>query len=137
MSYARWSKGLILVILLFSFSSMGEIAYRAYVDTDYGFYKVSIISNVTNPIEYVNKTLTIDAGDNIEWVNCVTSGENLTLVDNTGNHTVKFNYQKYSRKFTTPGRTYMIGIKEYPGITPQTIVVRSVPTPILFMFSDV
>ena len=122
------SKTLIVTALLIMFLSAGAISYRTYVDTDYGFYKVSILnssSNISTPIDFSDKTLTINVGDTVEWINYADPDEKITLIDNEGDHLLRWNYQKYSRTFQNSG-TYTVNIKEYPRLITQTVIVQSV-----------
>jgi len=122
------NKILIVTALLIMFLSAGAISYRTYVDTDYGFYKVSILnssSNISTPIDFSNKTLTINVGDTVEWINYADPDEKITLIDNEGDHLLRWNYQKYSRTFQNSG-TYTVNIKEYPRLITQTVIVQSV-----------
>jgi len=122
------SKTLIVTALLIMFLSAGAISYRTYVDTDYGFYKVSILSssgNISTPIDFSDKTLTINVGDTVEWFNDADPDEKITLIDDEGEHVLRWNYQKYSRTFQNSG-TYTVNIKEYPRLITQTIIVQSV-----------
>ncbi len=125
-------KILILIILLISTLSIGDL-YRTDVDTDYGFYQVRNLDNPTSNFSYIDKTLNINVGDSIEWINVADPDEKITLdgweiVDeNTFGgifyNTLRWNYQKYSYIFNKSG-TYRIHIDEYPRLISQTIVVK-------------
>jgi plastocyanin len=127
-------KTLILMTILFvSTLSIGDL-YRTTVDTDYGFYQVRNENNLSANFTYVDKTLNINVGDTLEWINMADPDEKITIDgfeivdDNTfGNifyHTLRWNYQKYSYKFDKVGK-YRIHIDEYPRIISQTIIVSN------------
>ena len=122
---------LIVAILCVAILSMGEL-YRTNIDADYGFYSVRNIDNPSKNFTYVDKTLHINVGDTVEWINNADPDEKLTIdgfeiVDeNTFGgifyHTLRRNYQKYSYNFNKSGK-YRIHIDEYPRLMSQTIIV--------------
>jgi len=138
---------ILIVILIVTLLSVGDL-YKVDVDTDYGFYQVRNLDNLTEKISYINKTLEIYIGDTIEWINYADPDEKFTIdcfeiVDkNTFGgifyHTLRWNYQKYSHTFNKSG-TYRIHIDEYPHITSQTIIVKElyILNPILFNNNEI
>lgn len=104
------------------------ITYRSYVDQDYGFYRV-IDYTTHKPALYEEKTktLTINVGDTVEWINDATPDEPLTIISKDGlwgnrSAYLRWNYQKFNYTFNQSG-TYDIYIREYPTEQHQTIVV--------------
>lgn len=127
---------LIFIIIVFTIlpinaDSNTPVTYKAYIDNEYGFYKVRDITTY-KPAPLVGRTLTINVGDTVIWESDMSLDKKLTLVSEQnlwnnadayikGSHT--FNYV-----FMTSG-TYNIYIKEYPKLR-QYIVVKDsiVPT---------
>ena len=101
------------------------LSYKVYVDDSYGFRRV-IETTFKKEVDYKNLTLTINAGDTVEWVN--DNDYKLTLISDQGLWTPGeirailidrgFNYT-----FSKSG-TYTFRIKEEPRIIPQTIIVK-------------
>ncbi|MDW7725605.1 MAG: hypothetical protein SCH70_00595 [Candidatus Methanoperedens sp.] len=68
-----------LVLLIFSsFPAAGEV-YVVFTDREFGFWAVRSY-NISQPINYTSKTLNINTGDSIEWVNMDTEGERITIL---------------------------------------------------------
>ncbi len=113
-------------------SSVITITYRSDVDQDYGFYRViDYTTHKSAPYDDKTKTLTIDAGDTVEWINDATPDEPLTIISKDGlwgnrSAYLRWNYQKFSYTFNQSG-TYQVYIKEYPREQHQTIVVKDIP----------
>ncbi len=104
-------------------------AFRVYVDSDYGFYRVLDMTS-HNSSGYTNHTLTINVGDTVEWMNDATPDERLTILskDELWSNTsalLRWNYQKYNYTFTTPG-IFNFSIKEYPRVKAMTISVKAI-----------
>jgi len=99
--------------------------YIVYVD-DYSFYKV--IETSRKNIEYQNFTLTINAGDTVEWRNNADYNGILTLMSVEGLwapddlRAKLMNNKGFNYTFAKTG-TYKIRVKEEPKILPQTIIV--------------
>jgi len=69
---------LVLVLLIFSsLPAAGEV-YVVFTDREFGFWGVRSY-NVSH-ISYVSRTLDINTGDSIEWVNMDTEGDRITIV---------------------------------------------------------
>lgn len=132
---------LIILIFLVSVLSIGDL-YRTEVDTDYGFYQVRKINDISEKIIYEDRTLEIKQGDTLEWRNMADPDEIITLdgfeiIDENSflgifYSTLQRNYQTYSYTFNKTGK-YRIHIDEYPQkIKSQTIIVHNIEmTPII------
>lgn len=135
----------ILICLMFYIDgASAATTYKSYVDYDYGFYKV--IGTDEKPatdkeparvnfttVNYTNKTLTINAGDTVVWINYDPKDWPITIVSEQGlwKHDeayLKYSYRKFNHTFTEPG-TYNVYIKENDKLH-QTIVVNPIVTPI-------
>ncbi len=118
------------------------ITYRSDVDQDYGFHRV-IDYTTHKPTSYVNRTLNINVGDTVEWINDATPDEPLTIMSKEGlwgnrSAYLRWNYQKFSYTFNQSG-TYEIYIKEYPREQHQIIVVKDnkiIPTPTITLTTN-
>jgi len=120
------------------------ITYKSYVDYDYGFYKVigtdQKPATDTEParvnftaVNYTNKTLTVNVGDTVVWINYDPKDWPITIVSEQGlwKHDeayLKYSYRKFNHTFVEPG-TYNVYIKEDDKLH-QTIVVNPIVTPI-------
>ena len=92
---------------------------------EYGFRKVTV-RNGSAP--YTNNILTINSGDNVEWVSVTDNLYYLTVVSNEGlwdNSTsmMKYRLRRFNYTFDQPGE-YEVYIKEFPRETHQKIVVK-------------
>lgn len=105
--------------------------YRSYVDQDYGFYKMNILdlnrSLSYQNISYENKTLIINIGDTIEWINYATPDWPITIISQQKlwedrDAYLRWNYQKFNYTFYKPG-VYTVSIKECRRCQNQTIIV--------------
>lgn len=74
---------LVLVLLIFSyFPADGEV-YVVFTDREFGFWAVRSY-NISHKLNYTSRTLNINTGDSIEWMNLDTEGDRITIVsDNT------------------------------------------------------
>ncbi len=74
---------LVLVLLIFSsFPVAGEV-YVVFTDREFGFWAVRSY-NINHTINYTSRTLNINTGDSIEWMNMDNEGDRITIVsDNT------------------------------------------------------
>lgn len=123
--------GLTLLALLSYINNVSATVYRTYVDQDYGFYRIIVLTDnvttITN-ISYVNKTLNISVGDTIIWRNDATPDEELNIISDQKlwNNTarLRWNYQNFNYTFDEPG-TYTFHVKEYPRLQQQKIIVNS------------
>jgi plastocyanin len=98
--------------------------YISDVDTSYGFRKVAVW-NGSAP--YINRTLTINAGDTVKWVNVdpdyivtVVSQEGLW---NNSASTMKYMYRYFNYTFDKPGK-YEVYVDKAPKLMHQKIVVN-------------
>ncbi len=100
--------------------------YIVLID-DYSFYKVT--ETTIKEIEYKNYTLSINAGDTVEWRNEAEYNAILTLISDQGLWTPGelkaklMNNKGFNYTFTNPGN-FSFRIKEEPRILPQTIIVK-------------
>lgn len=130
--------GLLLLIMLVSLNGALATTYKSYVDQDYGFYRVIGIGenlSATGPartflvdINYTNKTLNINIGDTVTWINDATPDWPLTIISEQklwGDRDayLRWNYQKFNYTFNEPG-TYSVYIKECRRCQNQTIIVN-------------
>jgi VCBS repeat-containing protein len=70
---------LVLVLLIFSsFPAAGEV-YVVFTDREFGFWAVRSY-NINHTLNYTSKTLSINTGDSIEWVNFDYEGDRITIV---------------------------------------------------------
>ncbi len=70
---------LVLVLLMFSsFPAAGEV-YVVFTDREFGFWAVRSY-NINHTINYTGRTLNINTGDSIEWMNMDNEGDRITIV---------------------------------------------------------
>ncbi|MGB8218272.1 MAG: VCBS domain-containing protein [Candidatus Methanoperedens sp.] len=70
---------LILVLLIFSsFPAAGE-KYVVFTDREFGFWGVRSY-NINHTINYTSRTLNINTGDSIEWMNMDNEDDRITIV---------------------------------------------------------
>jgi plastocyanin len=70
---------LVLVLLIFSsFPAAGEV-YVVYTDREFGFWGVRSY-NTNHTLNYTSKTLNINTGDSIEWMNMDIEGQRITIM---------------------------------------------------------
>ncbi len=70
---------LVLVLLIFSsFPVAGEV-YVVFTDREFGFWAVRSY-NINHTINYTSRTLNINTGDSIEWINMDNEGDRITIV---------------------------------------------------------
>jgi VCBS repeat-containing protein len=70
---------LVLALLIFSsFPAAGEV-YVVFTDREFGFWAVRSY-NINHTLNYTSRTLNINTGDSIEWINMDTEGERITIV---------------------------------------------------------
>ena len=105
---------LVLVLLIFSsFPAAGEV-YVVFTDREFGFWAVRSY-NINHTINYTSKTLSINTGDSVEWVNLDYDGDRITIVsDNVlweGGKTLGFIGSKFRFTFNSSG-TYRFHIVE-------------------------
>lgn len=70
---------LIMLILLISFSSTGEI-YKVYLDREFGFWAIRDVTNVSNHINYKDRVININTGDTVIWENADVYDDRVTIV---------------------------------------------------------
>lgn len=104
----------VLVLLIFSsFPAAGEV-YAVFTDREFGFWAVRSF-NINHTINYTGRTLNINTGDSIEWMNMDTEGERITIVsDNVlweGGKTLGGIGDKFRFTFNSSG-TYRFHIAE-------------------------
>lgn len=111
------------------------VTYVSYVDNNYGFYRVIDITTAKQS-PYKNRTLSINQGDNVVWVNdgevTITIVSKQGLWDNTKSK-LKLPIKRFNYTFMNPGN-YDIYIDEYRAIPHQIIAVAPkkgyiIPTP--------
>ena len=70
---------LVFVLLIFSsFPAAGEV-YVVFTDREFGFWAVRSY-NINHTINYTSRTLDINTGDSIEWMNMDNEGDRITIV---------------------------------------------------------
>ena len=70
---------LVFVLLIFSsFPAAGEV-YVVFTDREFGFWAVRS-DNINHTINYTSRTLNINTGDSVEWMNMDNEGERITIV---------------------------------------------------------
>lgn len=133
----------VLLTLAFFVTLTSATTYKSDVDQDYGFYRVTAtdpkIATETQPtstiiknISYVNKTININVGDNVIWINDATPDWPLTIISNQGlwgnrDAYLRWNYQKFNYTFSEPG-VYSVHLKECGRCQNQTIIVSPIET---------
>ena len=100
--------------------------YKVDVEDIYGFTKVVSNSMELIPYDLYNRTLTLNAGDTVVWVN--DAEDKLTIVSEQGlwdntSAILRWRYKEFNYTFTKPG-TYGVYIKEEPRILHQKIIVK-------------
>lgn len=70
---------LVMLIILISFSSTGEI-YKVYIDREFGFWAVRDVTNVSNHIDYKDRVIGINTGDIVIWENADVYDGRVTIV---------------------------------------------------------
>ncbi len=97
---------LVLALLIFSsFPAAGEV-YVVFTDREFGFWAVRSY-NINHTINYTSRTLNINTGDSIEWMNMDNEGDRITIVsDNVlweGGKTLGFIGSKFRFTFNSSG----------------------------------
>ncbi len=70
---------LVFLLLIFSsFPAAGEV-YVVFTDREFGFWAVRSY-NINHTINYTSRTLNINTGDSIEWMNMDNEGDRITIV---------------------------------------------------------
>lgn len=70
---------LVLALMIFSsFPAAGEV-YVVFTDREFGFWAVRSY-NINHTINYTSRTLNINTGDSIEWMNMDNEGDRVTIV---------------------------------------------------------
>jgi len=70
---------LVLVLLIFSsYPAAGEV-YVVFTDREFGFWAVRSY-NINHSLNYTSRTLNINTGDSIEWMNMDNEGDRITIV---------------------------------------------------------
>ncbi|MFA4955580.1 MAG: hypothetical protein WC556_01240 [Candidatus Methanoperedens sp.] len=98
--------------------------YISDVDDKYGFQKVTVL-NSSAP--YSNRTLMINTGDTVKWVNVATD-YSITVVSREGlwnNSTsmMRYRYRYFNYTFDKPGE-FEVYIDKFPKLSHQKIVVN-------------
>lgn len=108
------------------------VTYKSFVDADFGFYKV-VATNASLPVMFdsVNRTLSINKGDNIIFVNLPRgdTSDVLTIISAEGlwdNATSRLPqaYKQFDHTFNGTG-TFTVFVKEFKKVTPLKIMVTS------------
>ncbi len=123
-------------VLMFCLNLASATTYKADVDQDYGFYRV-VSTDKNQSVDYVNKTLIVNVGDNVIWINDATPDWPLTIMSEEGlwgnrSAYLRWNYQKFNYTFNKTGE-YNFYIREFPRLQHQKIIVNDTgyePTPI-------
>lgn len=106
-------------------NNSNSTTYRTFVDSYKGLYRV-INMDTKDYAPYENKTLVVNIGDTVEWINDDDTG--LTIISNEKLWKDKYGYMKSTWKrfnytFTKSGN-YTFYIRQYAAkFQPQTIVV--------------
>lgn len=122
-----------------------SVAYRSFVDLDYGFYKVmgACVKSATDTepsstcfttVNYTNKSLTVNVGDTVTWINYDLKDWPITIVSDQGlwggnSSYLKWSYQKFNYTFAEPG-IYGVHIRENSKFH-QVIIVSPEKMPIV------
>lgn len=69
---------IVLVLIILSFSFTGEL-YRVYADREFGFWAIRS-NDTSHRLNYTDRTLNINTGDTVGWVNEDTNGDRITLL---------------------------------------------------------
>lgn len=113
-------------IIAIANADITNVTYKSYIDNSYGFYKIRDITT-QKPILYEDRTLTINQGDAVIWINDV-EDKSITLIneqslwESDDVYLVASGQFKY--RFKIPGE-YTFYIKEFPSAR-QTIIVNSI-----------
>ncbi len=109
-----------------------SVTYKSFVDADFGFYKV-VATNASVPVMFdpVNRTLSINEGDDIIFVNLPRgdTSDVLTIISAEGlwdNATSRLPqaYKQFNHTFNGTG-TFTVFVKEFKKVTPLKIMVTS------------
>ncbi len=94
-----------ILLLLLSFSVTGEI-YRVYTDREFGFWAVRA-ENTSNNSHFVNKTLSINTGDTIQFVNMDGNDDRINIISDNrlweGGATLSGTGKKFDFTFNSSG----------------------------------
>lgn len=108
------------------------VTYKSFADGDFGFYKV-VATNASVPVMFdsVNRTLSINKGDNIIFVNLPRGdiSDVLTIISAEGlwdNATGRLPqaYKQFNHTFNETG-TFTVLVKEFRKVVPLKIMVTS------------
>jgi hypothetical protein len=130
---------LVLVLLIVSsFPAAGEV-YVVFTDREFGFWAVRSY-NINHTINYANKTLSINTGDSIEWMNMDNQGDRITIVSDNklwdGGKTLGFTSSKFRFTFNSSG-TYTVHIVENTRIgLNESNYSANVPTTTTITYED-
>ena len=72
--------------------------YRSWIDSDYGFYKVRAIKDMTSyqlAFDFDIRNFTINKGDTVRWINDDMYDYSLTLISNEGLWTGQTGFLRY------------------------------------------
>lgn len=112
-------------------TSQSPIQYRAWVDSDYGFYEVRAIKDNASyelALDFDTRNFSINEGDTVRWINNDLYDYSLTIVNNEGLWTGETAFLEYQGKLFeyTFNKTdvYTFHVKEFPKIAPQKITVK-------------
>lgn len=114
---------LALILLIFSsFPAAGEV-YVVLTDREFGFYAVRSY-DINHTLNYTDRTLDINTGDSIEWVNMDAEGARITIIsDNTlweGGKALGSTGVKFRFTFNSSGN-YRFHIDENTRVTLNTL----------------
>lgn len=69
---------IVLLLIFSSFPAAGEVVV-VFTDREFGFWAVRSY-NINHTIDYTSRTLNINTGDSIEWMNMDNEGDRITIV---------------------------------------------------------
>lgn len=128
-------KILVLILIASLILQLGTVSGKLYVtdvDDIKGLYRVLVDVNGTSiPAKYENRTLVIDIGDTVSWVNNVDN--RITIVSkevllDINKSILRWTYNRFSYTFNESGK-YEIYIKERPTLPHQIIMVGNLIEP--------
>lgn len=121
---------IIFIIIIFGIMIVTTKAetYASYIDDSLGFYKIRDVTTPSNnKFSYENRTLNIDQGDSVIWINDAEKVQ-FTIISEQGLWNEKDSLlkigKKFEYKFDNPGK-YTFYLKEYSQRR-QTIIVNSI-----------
>lgn len=68
----------VLLLVILSFSFTGEL-YTVFADREFGLWSIRS-NNTSHKLSYIDKTLNINTGDTVTWVNLDENGDRITMI---------------------------------------------------------